>query len=62
MTRYGYARVSTWEQNTDSGYVEALVTGRLSDLQITERLPTLPIRLGDPRPHMRGKIREYLPR
>jgi hypothetical protein len=34
----------------------APVTGPLSDLQIAERLPTL----GDHRPHVRGKIREYV--
>jgi hypothetical protein len=45
----------------DRGYVEAPVTGPLSDLQIAERLPTLGIRLGDSRPHVRGKIRDYLP-
>jgi DNA invertase Pin-like site-specific DNA recombinase len=49
-----------WTED-DRGYVEAPVTGPLSDLQIAERLPTLAIRLGDPRPHVRGKIREYLP-
>lgn len=49
-----------WTED-DRGYVEAPVTGPLNDLQIAERLPTLAIRLGDRRPHVRGKIREYLP-
>jgi hypothetical protein len=29
-------------------------------VEIAEQFPTLGIRLGDPRPHVRGKIREYL--
>jgi len=31
------------------------------NLQVAEKFPTLGIRLGDYRPHVRGKIREYLP-
>ncbi len=45
MTKYGYARVSTRD---------------LTELQIAKRRPTLDIALGDERPHMRGKIREYV--
>ena len=30
-------------------------------LQVAEQFPTLGLRLGDHRPHVRGKIREYLP-
>ena len=45
----------------DRGYVEAPVTAPLSELEIARRFPGLPIRLGDARPHVRGKIREYLP-
>jgi hypothetical protein len=33
----------------------------LDDLQIAGQFPTLGIRVGDTRPHVRGKIREYLP-
>jgi len=28
---------------------------------VAEKFPTLGVRLGDHRPHVRGKIREYLP-
>lgn len=37
------------------------VTKPLTEVQIAEQLPTLGLRLGDHRPHVRGKIREYLP-
>jgi hypothetical protein len=49
-----------WAED-DRGYAEAPVTGRLTGLQVAGRLPGLGIRIGDPRPHARGKIREYLP-
>ncbi len=45
----------------DRKFVEAPVTKPLTDLEIAERFPTLGLRLGAPRPHVRGKIREYLP-
>ncbi|WP_282190287.1 hypothetical protein HEP84_55600 [Streptomyces sp. RLB1-33] len=32
----------------------------LDDLQIAEQLPTLGLRNGDKRPHVRGKLREHL--
>jgi hypothetical protein len=32
----------------------------LDDLEIAEQLPTLGIRNGDERPHVRGKLREYV--
>ena len=48
-----------WEEN-DDGYVDAPVTAPLNDAEIARRLPTLSIRVGDPRPHVRGKIREYV--
>lgn len=45
----------------DRGYVDAPVTAPLSPEQVARRLPTLPLRVGDARPHVRGRIREYLP-
>ena len=50
----------TWHED-DRGYTAAPLTAPLKDIQIAEQFPTLRIRLGDPRPHTRGKIREYLP-
>ena len=45
----------------DRGYADVPLTAPLSDLEIAEKFPTLGIRPGDHRPHVRGKIREYLP-
>ena len=45
----------------DRGYADVPLTAPLTDLQIAEQFPALGIRLGDRRPHVRGKIREYLP-
>jgi hypothetical protein len=45
----------------DRGYADIPVTASLTDLQIAEQLPALGLRLGDHRPHVRGKLREYLP-
>ena len=45
----------------DRGYADIPLTPPLTGQQIAEQFPTLGIRLGDPRPHVRGKIREYLP-
>lgn len=50
----------TWRDD-ERGYADIPVTAPLTDQQIAEQLPTLRLRLGDPRPHVRGKIREYLP-
>jgi DNA invertase Pin-like site-specific DNA recombinase len=50
----------TWRQD-DRGYADAPVTGPLSELEIAQQLPTLGLRVGDARPHVRGRIREYLP-
>ncbi len=44
----------------DRGYVDAPVTGPLSPEQVARRLPTLSLGVGDFRPHVRGRIREYL--
>jgi DNA invertase Pin-like site-specific DNA recombinase len=50
----------TWERD-DRGYADIPLTPPLTDLQAAEQLPTLGIRVGDHRPHVKGKIREYLP-
>jgi DNA invertase Pin-like site-specific DNA recombinase len=50
----------TWERD-DRGYAAIPLTPPLTGLQVAEQFPTLGIRLGDHRPHVRGKIREYLP-
>lgn len=50
---------SAWGED-DRGYVDVPVGPPLTDLQITRQLPTLRITLGQPRPHVRGKIREYV--
>jgi hypothetical protein len=50
----------TWRED-DRGYADAPVGSPLTDLQIAQQFPTLGVRLGDPRPHVRGKLREYLP-
>lgn len=43
------------------GYVTAPITEPLTEIQLDEQFPTLGLRLGQARPHIRGKIREYLP-
>ena len=48
-------------QRDDRGYAEIPLTPPLTGQQIAEQFPALGIRLGDHRPHVRGKIREYLP-
>jgi DNA invertase Pin-like site-specific DNA recombinase len=45
----------------DRGYADVPLTAPLTDRQIAEQFPTLGIRPGDTRPHVRGKIREYQP-
>jgi DNA invertase Pin-like site-specific DNA recombinase len=50
----------TWQRD-DRGYADIPLTPPLAELQVTEQFPTLAIRIGDRRPHIRGKIREYLP-
>ena len=49
-----------WERD-DRGYADIPLTAPLTGLQVAEQFPTLGIRLGDQRPHVRGKLREYLP-
>ncbi|MGH3419514.1 MAG: hypothetical protein ACRDOD_07990, partial [Streptosporangiaceae bacterium] len=48
-------------QRDDRGYADIPLTPPLTDLQIAGQFPTLGLGLGDHRPHVRGKIREYLP-
>jgi hypothetical protein len=48
-----------WQR--DRGYADIPLTPPLTGQQIAEQFPALGIRLGDPRSHVRGKIREYLP-
>lgn len=50
----------TWHDN-DRGYANAPATAPLTELQIAEQFPTLGLRLGEARPRVRGKLREYLP-
>jgi hypothetical protein len=45
----------------DRGYADVPLTAPLTEVQAAERFPTLGLRLGAPRPHVRGKIREYQP-
>jgi len=50
----------TWQYD-DRGYADVPLTAPLTGAQIAEQFPTLGIRTGDARPHVRGKIREYQP-
>jgi DNA invertase Pin-like site-specific DNA recombinase len=45
----------------DRGYADVPLTAPLTGRQIADQFPTLRLRPGDPRPHIRGKIREYQP-
>jgi DNA invertase Pin-like site-specific DNA recombinase len=49
---------ATWLYD-DRGYADIPLTAPLTGAQIAEQFPSLPIRPGDARPHVRGKIREY---
>ena len=49
-----------WERD-DRGYADIPLTAPLTDIQVAEQFPTLGIHLRDQRPHVRGKLREYLP-
>lgn len=51
---------SKWDTD-DRGYADVPVTKPLTEVQIAKRLPTLGMGIGDARPHVRGKIREYVP-
>jgi hypothetical protein len=50
----------TWHRD-DRGYADIPLTAPLTGLHVAGQFPTLGIRLGDHRPHGRGKHREYLP-
>ncbi|MFJ2829302.1 hypothetical protein ACIPC1_17330 [Streptomyces sp. NPDC087263] len=51
---------SKWRED-DRGYADVSVGhAPLDNLQIAERLPALGTRNGDPRPHVRGKLHEYI--
>lgn len=47
-------------QRDDRGYADIPLTPPLTEIQAAEQFPTLGLRLGDQRPHVKGKIREYL--
>lgn len=51
--------LSKWDTD-DRGYADILVTAPLTDVQIARQLPTLGLALGDERPHVRGRIREFV--
>jgi hypothetical protein len=53
------AELSKWDTD-DRGYADVPVTTPLTEVQIAQQLPTLGIALGDHRPHVRGKVREYV--
>jgi hypothetical protein len=44
----------------DRGYADVPLTAPLTDIQIAEQLPTLGLQLGDERPRVKGKLREYV--
>jgi DNA invertase Pin-like site-specific DNA recombinase len=44
----------------DRRYADVPVSGPLTDTEIATQLPTLNLHPGDPRPHQRGKLREYV--
>lgn len=49
----------TWERD-DRGYADIPLTVPLDDVEVAQQFPALGLRLGDLRPHVKGKIREYL--
>lgn len=51
--------LSRWDTD-DRGYADVPVGKPLTEVQIAKKLPTLNLSLGDHRPHVRGKIREYV--
>lgn len=48
-----------WDTD-DRGYAVVPVSPPLTQLQIAQQLPNLSLALGDQRPHVRGKLREYI--
>jgi hypothetical protein len=51
--------LSKWRED-DRGYADVPVGDPLTDPQIAEQLPDLDVRNGSTRPHVRGKLREYI--
>lgn len=51
--------LAKWDTD-DCGYADVPVTAPLTELQIAKQFSTLNLSLGDARPHVRGKIREYV--
>ncbi|MBF6138269.1 recombinase family protein [Nocardia otitidiscaviarum] len=49
----------TWHTD-DRGYCDVPVGPPLSELEIARTMPNLDLTLGDPRPHVKGKLREYI--
>lgn len=47
-------------QDDDRGYADIAVSGPMTDTELSAALPALDLRPGDPRPHQRGKLREYV--
>jgi DNA invertase Pin-like site-specific DNA recombinase len=52
-------RGAAWRRD-DRGYADIPLSAPLSEVEVAEGFPTLGFRLGDERPHAKGKIREYL--
>lgn len=48
-----------WDHD-DRGYAAVPVSAPLSNDEVAERLPTLGLRVGEARPHVKGKLREHL--
>jgi hypothetical protein len=44
----------TWERD-DRGYADIPLTSPLTEVQAAEQFPTLGLRLGGPRPHVKGR-------
>jgi hypothetical protein len=51
-----------WNPDDDRGYADIgkALSAPLSEVEIARRLPTLGLTVGDHRPHVKGKIREYI--
>lgn len=51
-----------WNPDDDRGYADIgkALSAPLTDLNIARRLPRLTVQLGDSKPHVKGKLREYI--